>query len=439
MKFVHAADIHLDSPLHGLSRYSDAPLEQLRGATRRALENLVQLCLDEEVDLLLIAGDLYDGEWRDVQTALFLNRQLARLLDAGIQVHLVLGNHDADSALSRGLRWPEGVHQHSHKRCESVRHAALGVVVHGQSYAQREVLDNLTSGYPQAEPGLINLGLLHTNLNDSGQHAAYAPSHPESLNAKGYHYWALGHVHQHKVVQQRPPIVYSGNLQGRHARECGAKGALLVEVDLDGVSRLDFHPLDVVRWHHLHLDLSHCERRDAFDRALRTALDQALAEADGRPLALRLTLHGRTPLHRELHREQQQAESQIQLDLAAYYGEQVWLEQLRMETTPPRAEQPQREGDDPTATLLQALDHLKTQPARLLDGECGTLLHELAQKLPPILQKHAESGMDGAAEGAGQAFSQLLTDPAWLAQQLDAVEQELLTRLDSATEGEDAP
>jgi len=78
-RFIHAADIHLDSPLRGLDRYDGAPVEEIRGATRRALENLVDVCLAERVAFLLIAGDIYDGDWKDYNTGLFFHRQMSRL------------------------------------------------------------------------------------------------------------------------------------------------------------------------------------------------------------------------------------------------------------------------------------------------------------------------------------------------------------------------
>lgn len=68
MRLLHCADIHLDSPLRGLERYEGAPVEQVRGATRRAFENMVQCALREKVDFVVIAGDLYDGDWPDGPT-----------------------------------------------------------------------------------------------------------------------------------------------------------------------------------------------------------------------------------------------------------------------------------------------------------------------------------------------------------------------------------
>ena len=109
MKFIHAAYVHLDSPLRGLERYEGAPVDEIRGATRRALENLFELAIDREVDFVLIAGDLYDGDWKDHNTGLFFVKQAARLHEASIPIYMISGNHDAANRMTRSLRMPDNV------------------------------------------------------------------------------------------------------------------------------------------------------------------------------------------------------------------------------------------------------------------------------------------------------------------------------------------
>ncbi len=246
MKFVHAADPHIDSPLRGLAAYAGAPVQAMRGATRQAFESLVALCISECADLLVIAGDVYDGDWKDFGTALYLRAQLARLREAGVEVVLIRGNHDAASVITRNLKLP-GIHVLRHDRPESVVLEDLGVAVHGQSFATRAVTENLAAGYPAPLPGFMNVGLLHTSLGGYAEHEHYAPCGLEELVSRGYDYWALGHVHARAVLHADPYVVFAGNLQGRQMRECGAKGATLVEV-LDGELALSHHPLDHVRW-----------------------------------------------------------------------------------------------------------------------------------------------------------------------------------------------
>jgi DNA repair exonuclease SbcCD nuclease subunit len=248
MKFVHAADLHLDSPLRGLQRYEGAPVDRMRGATRRALENLIALCLEEEVRLLLLAGDLFDGNWKDYSTGLFFAKQMSRLRQAGIPVVLIRGNHDAASQITRSLQLPDNVVELATRRPETRVFEELGIAVHGQGFATRAVSEDLALRYPAAVAGLVNVGLLHTCATGREGHDPYAPCAVETLIAKGYDYWALGHVHRREVLAQDPWIVFAGNLQGRHVKEAGAKGATLVTLAGGRITDVVHRPLDVVRW-----------------------------------------------------------------------------------------------------------------------------------------------------------------------------------------------
>ena len=186
MKFLHAADIHLDSPLRGLDRYEGAPVDEIRNATRRALENLVALAIDEEVDFVILAGDLFDGDWPDFNTGLFFVRQMARLGEKDISVYAVRGNHDAENRFTRKLPWPKNVHFFSSRKPESFPLDGVDVVLHGQSFANRDVQDDLAAAYPSAAPGKINIGVLHTSLDGRVGHASYAPTRLDVLRSRGY-------------------------------------------------------------------------------------------------------------------------------------------------------------------------------------------------------------------------------------------------------------
>src|SRR6185503_917708 len=185
MKFVHAADLHLDSPLRGLARYEGAPVDEVRGATRRAFQNLIELCLDEGAAFLLIAGDIYDGDWKDYCTGLFFLNQLARLRAADIDVVLIRGNHDAQSQITKHLRFPENVHELAVNAPSSFDLPLHGVRVHGQGFRTRAVTDDLAAGYPDATRGLFNIGLLHTAVGGRPGHENYAPCRLPTLLAKG--------------------------------------------------------------------------------------------------------------------------------------------------------------------------------------------------------------------------------------------------------------
>lgn len=230
-KFIHAADIHLDSPLRGLARYEGAPVAELRSATRQALEGLIRTAIEEEVAFVLLAGDLYDGDWRDYNTGLFFASQMSKLRKVGIKVFLISGNHDAQSQITKTIRLPDNVRQLSTRKPETVLLENVGVAIHGRGFATRAVTEDISATYPDARAGYFNIGMLHTSANGREGHEPYAPCTVQGLAAKGYDYWALGHVHKREVLSEDPWIVFSGNIQGRHIREQGAKGCSLVPFD----------------------------------------------------------------------------------------------------------------------------------------------------------------------------------------------------------------
>ena len=207
-RFIHTADIHLDSPLIGLAGQEGSAAERIRTATREAFENLVGLALHEEVAFVIIAGDLYDGDWRDYQTGLFFVRQMGGLAAAGVPVFLLYGNHDAESQITRRLILPANVKAFSGRKPETFQLEELRVALHGQSFRQRDIADNLVPAYPEPIAGMFNIGVLHTGLGGMGGHANYAPCALDDLVNKGYDYWALGHVHQAAILHERPHVIF---------------------------------------------------------------------------------------------------------------------------------------------------------------------------------------------------------------------------------------
>ncbi len=412
MKFVHAADIHLDSPLEGLARYEGAPVEEIRGATRRAFENLVDLCLTEEASLLLLAGDLYDGDWRDYNTGLFFIRQVARLTRQGIKVVWVRGNHDAASQITRSLRLPEGATELPSARPGTLAFEELGVAIHGQSYGRRDVADDLAAGYPDPLAGLCNVGLLHTALDGREGHDLYAPCSVQRLVSRGYQYWALGHVHRREVVSEEPWIVFPGNLQGRHARETGAKGATLVQVEDGAVVSLEHRALDVVRWSSLAVDASQAASPHDVVDLVRAALESELASIDGRSLAARIAVHGASQADAGLRAERERYRQEI-LAAALERGGPVWVEKVLFETRATADPDGLLDHDDPVAALLRSSRALRDEPEALRD--LARELSALASRLPPEYRRRPDA-LD-------------LEDPKTLAALLCDVERDLLPRL----------
>lgn len=379
--FLHAADIHLDSPLRGLEGYADAPVEQLRAATRRAFDNLIELAIEEQAAFVLLAGDIYDGEWKDYNTGLFFIDRISRLRNKNIRVFMVSGNHDAASQISKGLRLPDNVHLFSVQQPETVIIEPLGVAVHGQGYHTRALTENLARNFPQALPHYLNIGLLHTSLTGRQGHEPYAPCSLDDLRARGYDYWALGHVHKREEVEQYPRIVFPGNIQGRHVHESGAKGATLVRVEEGRIASAEHRELDVLRWGVCRVDLSDSATVDLAIEAVRQGMEAQQAGAAGRPLALRLLLAGESPVHAELHRQSASLIEEFR-GIAAGLGE-VWLEKVQLATQRPVALAESLGPETPMTELVRSIDRLDFQPAALMEQipEIGML----RSKLPPEL------------------------------------------------------
>mgnify|MGYP001373219346 CR=1 FL=1 len=382
--FLHAADIHLDSPLRGLESYADAPVDQLRQATRRAFDNLVALAIEERVAFVLLVGDIYDGDWKDYNTGLFFIDRLSRLRKENIRVFMVSGNHDAASQISKGVQLPDNVHLFSTKNPETIAIDAFGVAVHGQGYQTRALADNLARNFPQPLPHYLNIGLLHTSLTGRQDHEPYAPCSLDDLKARGYDYWALGHVHKREEVSQSPWIVFPGNIQGRHIHEGGAKGATLVQVEEGRINAVEHRELDVLRWSLCQVDLTNCATKDLVIDAVRQGMEAEEARADGRPLALRLQLIGESPAHGVLHRESAPLTEEFR-SLAVGLGE-IWLEKVEFATRRPVTLTADGMGlgpETPLADLVQAIDRFDFQPAAIKEQIPD--IAELLSKLPPEL------------------------------------------------------
>jgi DNA repair protein SbcD/Mre11 len=337
MKFVHAADLHLDSPLLKLSRQEPRQVERMQRATREAFTRLIDLCVEHQAAFLVIAGDLYDHDSPNMQIAVFLRKELRRLEERGIRCVIIKGNHDADNKITSALALPANTRVLGEKKPETVTFDDLPVrvAVHGQSFKPGPVPDNLAASYPPPVRGCYNIGLLHTSLTGNSDHDPYAPCTLEDLVSRGYDYWALGHIHRRAVLSRYPYVVFPGNLQGRHARESGPKGCYVVEVDdAARTAAATFVPLDVVRWLRADVDLKGRHSEADLVEGLREALQQAWRESDGRAAAVRVALSGQTSLYplieRRPHRLRQTA-----IELAdEIAGDDMWIEKIVNHATP---------------------------------------------------------------------------------------------------------
>jgi DNA repair exonuclease SbcCD nuclease subunit len=318
-RFVHAADLHIDSPFRGLRDVDERVAGRLQSATYDAFQNLVKLCIEEQAAFLLIAGDIYDAEDRGVRAQVRFREGLAELADHGIETFVVHGNHDPLDGWRSALAWPRGVHIFKAEPEWKVAHLATpsageaaGIpvaAIQGMSYPTREVTENLARKFaPPPGRDLFTIGLLHCNVGGNPDHPDYAPCTVQDLAQTGIDYWALGHVHSRQTLRDArrsglPHITYPGNTQGRHPNEPGARGCLLVEVGQDRIPRTEFRPLDVVRWETAQVNITGLKTLDALHGAVRQAMDDLSARAEGRDVVCRIRLTGRGPMHQELRRD----------------------------------------------------------------------------------------------------------------------------------------
>ena len=199
-RFLHAADLHIDSPMRGILSRETRVADQLRSSTREAFLRLVDLAISEKVSFVIIAGDIYDRDWKDYTTGLFFRKGMSQLKQADIPVYLISGNHDAASTITRKLSLPENVTLFSSRSPQTAELPGLPVALHGMSFPNRAVEENLVPLYPPAVPHKFNIGILHTSLSGAPGHDTYAPCKLSDLLAKGYDYWALGHIHKPEVA-----------------------------------------------------------------------------------------------------------------------------------------------------------------------------------------------------------------------------------------------
>lgn len=361
--FIHAADLHIDSPFRGVSADAPAVAEALYSSTFRAFDGLMDVTLEREADFLLIAGDVYDGQDRSLRAQLRLRDGVKRLGEAGIQSFIVHGNHDPLDSKVTALDWPEQAHFFGRK-LESME--ALGAdhepvaTITGISFPKKEESRNLAAKFSRQESGLFQIGLLHCNVGGNTGHENYAPCTLDDLRAGGMDYWALGHVHTRKILSEAPYVVYPGNIQGRSIREAGPRGCYHVQVDEQGRVEAEFIPLDVVRWGEVRVSIQDLETVDALERALTEKLEQAVAEASGRALVCRVTVEGRGPLHAGLRRARA-ADDLLERLRERFSSEDpfAWVQRLTIHTRPDVDLAERMLGEDLLAEVLITADEYK--------------------------------------------------------------------------------
>ncbi|HBE68212.1 MAG TPA: DNA repair exonuclease [Planctomycetaceae bacterium] len=425
-KFIHAADIHLDSPLTHLRRVDAKTAEQLRSATRLSLERVISAALQHNVAAVVIAGDLFDGPVEDASPCIWVESQLRQLVRAGIAVVLIRGNHDALSSAHRVISWGEGITEFGAATAETLELPSAGLAIHGQSFAARATTEDLAAGYPPARDGLFNIGILHTSLGGSSQHDTYAPTSTNVLESKSYDYWALGHIHARSAesLSDRTYIGYSGCTQGRNIRETGPKGCHLVTVTDGQLASVEFVPTDSVRWFSMEVSLASARVLGDVEELVLNSVERLTCDNPGVNLAIRVSLCDATPIHSQLTTPGViESLSEVLADRMTRLGS-VWLEKIKVNSRPlatfdndsivqplgyiERVSKALKENEIAQAALKAELDSmLKKMDAELLSGEDLDFaekgrLFELVDRAEDLLVARLTQPEAPAAESSGE-------------------------------------
>ena len=398
-RFVHTADIHLDSPLRTLALRQPELAELIGGATRKAFSNIVDLCLAEQADALIIAGDLYDGEQTSMKTARFLADALRRLHEAKIPTFLIRGNHDAESRITRELTLPDSVKVFGGRpEAVTLTRGALDVVVQGISFAKPQAPESLLPKFRPPREGAFNVGILHTSLGGSASHDVYAPCSAADLQGAGFDYWALGHIHERSVERGRAAIVMPGNPQGRDVNEAGPKSATLVTVGDDRSVTIEARPTSLAEFARVAVDCVGVTDWRGAMRRIACALEEARTTARSEHLVARLKLLGPTPLAWALRADPDKLAEEARA--AASAVGQTWIDKVELACVEPSSEAPDR--NDPIAELRALMEGEVAGSRALMDQ-----LRALAEDLRSHIPMDAREDLFGADAGG---FQRILDD-----------------------------
>jgi DNA repair exonuclease SbcCD nuclease subunit len=379
LRFVHAADLHLDSPFVGLKSIAPDVAARLRDATFGAYDAIVALCIRERVDALLVAGDIYDGADRSLRAQLRFVEGLRRLEAECIPSFVCHGNHDPLDGWEARLALPAGCHRFG-PELEGIPldpEDPGKATVYGMSYPTREVRENLVKRFGHPSKDGIRIGLLHCNAGGNPEHEAYSPCTIEDLASAGVDYWALGHVHGRQVLRdQSPTIVYPGNPQGLQPNEAGARGVYLVEIRGSGNVSLDFRPVDTVRWMQIEVSVERLETEQGLLDLIESMIEQARATAQGRDIVFRMRITGRGSLHYSLRRPDFAGDLQQEINNQWSTQEPfAWCERVEDATKTPLDRERARRAGDFVGDLLRLVDEANRDQG---------LLDELAAELETL-------------------------------------------------------
>jgi len=403
-RFVHTADLHLDSPLRSLAMRNGELAEMIGDATRQALIAIVHLCIDEQVDALIIAGDLYDGDQTSMKTARFLASQMQRLHEAGIATYIIRGNHDALSRITQELILPPSVTVFGGRaHAVDLAHGDLALSIHGLSFAKPHAPESLLEKYHRPTPDTINVGIMHTSLAGAPGHDQYAPCKASDLHGWGFDYWALGHVHVRAEHAGDRLVIMPGMPQGRDINEAGEKTVTLVTINDDRSLTVEERPTSVAQFERVSVDLSSAatwrEAAELIEQGMGVVRDQTRSAH----LVGRLRLTGATPLSWQLRRDRDLLLAETE-QRAEGLGK-TWIEKIEIATTAPISTPVGGATADPVLELGELMRSNIIHQHGVREA-VRDLVKELRDDLPP-----ESRGFSGDDEAAFETLiDQLLTE-----------------------------
>jgi len=382
--FIHAADLHLDSPFRGITSRSSHVAHELRSATFDTYESLIRLCIDKQVQFLLIAGDIYDGSDRSLRAQLKFLDGLKILSNNNIRSFVVHGNHDPLESWSSTIEWPDEVciFKGSDVETKMVKMDGKPIAsVSGISFQRKNEHSNLARKFKATNPEVFQIGVMHCNCGGNPYHAPYAPCTLDDLTSAGFDYWALGHVHEKNILSKNPCVVYPGNTQGLNIREQGERGCYLVTVSEDHHVDLEFCPLDTVRWLTSEIAIDNIASFDILDQALADTLERLRDNAEGRLVVCRIRISGRGPLSGELRKANVATDLLERVRETGFSGDPfVWVQDFDIDCRPQLDMEQRRNVNDLLGQILSLSNEI-TELLQEKDADSPALLNGLQSAL----------------------------------------------------------
>jgi len=334
-QFIHAADLHLGAPFVGLHQNNPRVAQIADEATYAAFDKIIQLAIARKVLFVLFAGDIYDAEYPNLKAQLRFRDGVRQLDKAGIASCVIRGNHDHGGSVRAKLDFPDSYFEFAPGANSPhfiYQNEIPVAVIYGYSYPQRAVTENILRYYNvrSEDQKYFRIGMLHGNVGGDAEHDNYAPCSVAQLKEVAIDYWALGHVHQAKVLSDAPAIAYPGTPQGLSPRENGTHGCYLVTAQ-DHRCTIEFVATDSLRWIDVEYDISGIESEEELFRELGDLLSEQYAKTK-RALIVRIALTGRGKLHSSLQKSG--ALIDIQDYLQQQMTEDIFINRLQDLTQP---------------------------------------------------------------------------------------------------------